>query len=1387
MKKKYFSMALLVFVVCIGFLFFTSNVFYALAEEIKIMQYCENSAKSLAVYSDAILSYKSIKTSSDGEAVFSFSDDYAGAYIDERGILNVGYVGPRKAVSNFNGRVIYNNRNFSYNYLKEVQSKVTDIMLDYDIYMTGLDEEQNYVSVYLSNDSCIQQILRYLQNECEINEEALNFIVDNNGRAIKNSIAYGGESISRRIDATTISRGTICVNALDNTTGRLGVLTNEHVARASQSPSPTMSYRGHLNLDSGTFSENAIIGNGTKGQHFGTVDAAFVPFSNQQNWTVTPYGKYSTTPYTNVRLGNNDQIIQGQTVKKIGQTTGVTDGKITYASSTIVLNYGTEEEPDKQTITDVFRYSNQSLGGDSGGPVYLNDGNDLYLIGMNFAGPADSSNVYGIGCRIQNVMEALDVTPITNDSFNTTVVGEAIEINQMGFNPTGAFVVPAEVKGKTIVNIGANAFANQSKLTSIALPSTITEIGTNAFTGCTSLTDITIPENVTSIGMGAFANCSSLNNIAIPAKAAYIGEGVFAGCSNLNISVSTSNTNYSSQGNILYNKAKTKIIGSGAVVTNITIPKTVTEIGVSAFSDNTNIQNLEIYGTPKIADLAFNNCANLRKIYFYSYIIPEIGSGAFANNEFVLYVPHSKQSEYMADFSGYTSDIASIPIQVTFKVDGKVYKTLNTYFGANITGVDVPFKEGYTFNYWIDSDGNTYENGGLWDSTSSFTVEADWTARQSYINFVGYGTEGIAPILATYDLPIGTLPTPNVSGPVFIGWKDENGVYYTADTIWKQTNNLTLLADYEGEESGNSILYYVDLDQDGGEGGADNVKAEYMAPMPAATAPTRVGYIFKGYYTGKNGTGVKYYNADMSSAKNWDIASDRTLYAYWEGLKFTVNFAKNGGTGGTSSVQVTYGSVMPTSGLVAPTKLGYTFDGYYDENNKQYYIGPNMNSDVKWDKLTSVTLYAKWIKTEYTITLVLYDNMTNAIKLYYGDKVDLDYAPYRAHYEFKGYYEKPNGQGKCYVKGVLKQTFNNYYHIEPESTGQTWNQYSDGVLYAHWELLKANYSITVVSIGNGYLDSRSISITSGQSITLAANTPSGYTFDSWSINGVTYRTENVTYTFELHRSYITGEITIHTSNYSGSAAYSDGSVTLYFQKNADSGDDNCVAAGTLITLADGRQVPIESLRGDEMLLVWNLYTGRFDVAPILFIEHDALATYKIINLMFSDGTTVKVIYEHAFWDFNLNKYVFLRADAAQYVGHWFNKQTMDANGNMVWTKVQLMNVTITEEYTTAWSLVTYGHLCVYVNGMLSMPGATEGLINIFEVDSNTMQINQEKYLADIAKYGLFTYEEFVQIYSVPQTIFEAFGGEYLKVAIGKGLIGYNTLGKLIERYSEFFA
>ncbi len=225
----------------------------------------------------------------------------------------------------------------------------------------------------------------------------------------------------------------------------------------------------------------------------------------------------------------------------------------------------------------------------------------------------------------------------------------------------------------------------------------------------------------------------------------------------------------------------------------------------------------------------------------------------------------------------------------------------------------------------------------------------------------------------------------------------------------------------------------------------------------------------------------------------------------------------------------------------------------------------------------------------------------------------------------------------------------------------------------------------------------------------------------------------------------------------------------------------------MITLADGTHVAVEDLTGEEELLVWNLLTGQFDSAPILFVDSDPYRTYEITHLFFSDGTEVKVIDEHAFWDIDLNKYVFIRNDAARYIGHWFSKQDEDSLGNMVRTTVQLVDVQVYEEQTTAWSPVTYGHLCFYVNDMLSMPGATEGLINIFDVDATTMTYDAVAFAADVAEYGLFTYEEFAALIPVPEVVFDAFNGQYLKISIGKGLITLAQIAFLINRYSVFFA
>ena len=233
--------------------------------------------------------------------------------------------------------------------------------------------------------------------------------------------------------------------------------------------------------------------------------------------------------------------------------------------------------------------------------------------------------------------------------------------------------------------------------------------------------------------------------------------------------------------------------------------------------------------------------------------------------------------------------------------------------------------------------------------------------------------------------------------------------------------------------------------------------------------------------------------------------------------------------------------------------------------------------------------------------------------------------------------------------------------------------------------------------------------------------------------------------------------------------------------SGSSGGDNCVTPDTLITLANGTQVRVDSLTGREELLVWNMETGRFDKAPIMFVDSEAEAEFEVIKLKFSDGTEVKVISEHGFWDYDLNKYVYLDKNAADYIGHTFAKQ----NGDKL-EKVTLVDVVIETELTTAWSPVTAGHLCYFVNGMLSMPGGVGGLFNIFEVDAETMTYDFEAMQKDIETYGLYTYEELNAICPLSEEMFNAAGGAYLKISIGKGNLTIDELINMINRYSQFF-
>ena len=284
-------------------------------------------------------------------------------------------------------------------------------------------------------------------------------------------------------------------------------------------------------------------------------------------------------------------------------------------------------------------------------------------------------------------------------------------------------------------------------------------------------------------------------------------------------------------------------------------------------------------------------------------------------------------------------------------------------------------------------------------------------------------------------------------------------------------------------------------------------------------------------------------------------------------------------------------------------------------------------------------------------------------------------------------------------------------------------------------------------------------------------------------SGNSARTIPVTYTFKDNNG---GDVLTFSHTWSvaedqnNEYNYSDFCSGKLTKLESSSGGGSCVTPDTLITLADGTQVRVDSLTGDELLLVWNMETGMLDYAPIMFIDSDPTAEFEVIKLYFSDGTEVKAIYEHGFWDYDLNKYVYLDANAADYIGHTFAKQ----NGDSL-EKVTLVDVVIETELTTAWSPVTVGHLCYFVNGMLSMPGGVGGLFNIFEVDADTMTYDYEQIEKDIETYGLFTYEELNAICPLSEEMFNAAGGAYLKISIGKGNLTMDELINMINRYSKY--
>lgn len=100
----------------------------------------------------------------------------------------------------------------------------------------------------------------------------------------------------------------------------------------------------------------------------------------------------------------------------------------------------------------------------------------------------------------------------------------------------GHVKIPAKVKhgGKEyqVVGIGPKAFADQTKLTAVDIPTSILGIAGDAFLN-TGLTSVTIPGDKTNINKNAFRNCKKLTVATCSGKKPQCSADAFNGCSSM--------------------------------------------------------------------------------------------------------------------------------------------------------------------------------------------------------------------------------------------------------------------------------------------------------------------------------------------------------------------------------------------------------------------------------------------------------------------------------------------------------------------------------------------------------------------------------------------------------------------------------------------------------------------------------------------------------------------------------------------------------------------------------------------------------------------------------------------------------------------------------------
>ena len=385
------------------------------------------------------------------------------------------------------------------------------------------------------------------------------------------------------------------------------------------------------------------------------------------------------------------------------------------------------------------------------------------------------------------------------------------------------------------------------------------------------------------------------------------------------------------------------------------------------------------------------------------------------------------------------------------------------------------------------------------DNDMTFSSGTTYTLTKSNVT-LSTGTTYECKVVLNHDWDAGSYPGSNKTFTV-----DANGHYNVT---------FSFNASSKAVDVSTTRLYaviYNDNDKTSGSVPATSYHANGATVTVASNSGSlaKTGYSFGGWNTNSSGTGTNYTAGSGTFTMG---SSDKNLYAKWTQ---TVTLHDNNGGNNNGSATATYnksGNLTPT----APTRAGYTVEGYYAEpectNKVMSANGSLVNytgyvSSGKWIHSGATTLYAKWTPIwaffnagsrvadftyvsayEYTLNITL--NSSNASAFHFQK----DGSTY--------YYcgaDNPTSMNVTLVTGDGRLNWTNNGNpygtytltVKSDNSGSSWY---------YRAVQEIRYSVTYdANGGTGTVTDASSPYLSGANVTVLSNsfTRTGYTFSKW--------------------------------------------------------------------------------------------------------------------------------------------------------------------------------------------------------------------------------------------------------------------------------------------------